>query len=83
MYLDIIGLAWLAALDNLLRYANIIKVEGSGEPHGFTRHQNPIVRISEKKSVRAEKEKEAFGFYLSTHPIAEIREAIDPQRRIF
>ena len=82
--LDVFGYnraSLLAALDNLLRYANIIKVEGSGEPHlDFTLASKiPIVRISEKKSVRAEKEREAFGFYLSTHLIAEIREAIDPQ----
>ena len=71
----------LGALDNLLRYANIIKVESEQQAHlDFSLASKiPITRISEKKSVRAEKEKEALGFYLSTHPIAEIRDAIDPR----
>lgn len=70
----------LAALDNLLRYANIIKVENDEKARlDFSLASKiPILRIQEKKSLRAEKEKEAFGFYLSTHPIAEIRQAIDP-----
>ena len=70
----------LAALDNLLRYANIIKVENDEKARlDFSLASKiPILRLQEKKSLRAEKEKEAFGFYLSTHPIAEIRQAIDP-----
>ena len=70
----------LAALDNLLRYANIIKVENDEQARlDFSLASKiPILRLQEKKSLRAEKEKEAFGFYLSTHPIAEIRQAIDP-----
>ena len=70
----------LNALDNLLRYANIIKVENDERARlDFSLASKiPITRIHEKKSIRAEKEKEAFGFYLSTHPIAEIRNAVDP-----
>ncbi len=70
----------LGALDNLIRYANIIKVESDNSARlDFSLASKiAIVRIAEKKSVRAEKEKEAFGFYLSTHPIAEVRNAIDP-----
>lgn len=70
----------LGALDNLIRYANIIKVEKEDGAHlDFSLASKiPIIKIHERKSVRAEKEKEAFGFYLSTHPIAEIRQAIDP-----
>ena len=70
----------LGALDNLLLYANIVRVENEEEIRlDFSiASKIPITRLAERSSVRAEKEKEAFGFYLSAHPIAEVRNAIDP-----
>ncbi len=70
----------LGALDNLLLYANIVRVENEDQTRlDFSiASKIPITRLAERSSVRAEKEKEAFGFYLSVHPIAAVRNAIDP-----
>ena len=54
----------LGALDNLLLYANIVRVENEEEIRlDFSiASKIPITRLAERCSLRADKEKDAFGF---------------------
>ena len=79
--LAIIGTTLLGALDNLIRYANIIKVEKEDGAHlDFSLASKiPIIKIHERKSVRARRKRKRHLDFIRVHILLQvIRQAIDP-----
>lgn len=68
-----------ASLDDAMRYGDLVKIEDQNQVlFDFDIVSKPLVTsIHENMNFRAEREKEALGFYLSNHPIAMLRERID------
>ena len=73
----------VASLDDAIRYGDLVKIEDEDQILlDFDLVSKPAMTyLKENTSVRAEKEKEYLGFYLTTHPIEELRNKIDPQLR--
>lgn len=71
----------LASLGDAIRYGDLVKIEDAEQVLlDFDLVSKPAITImKENSAMRAEKEKEAIGFYLSTHPIEELRNKIDPK----
>ena len=65
----------IASLDDALRYADLVKIEEADQViFDFNLvSKPPMMMVKDNAAIRSEKEKEAIGFYLSQHPIAEIR----------
>ena len=65
----------IASLDDALRYADLVKIEEVDQViFDFNLvSKPPMMMVKDNAAIRSEKEKEAIGFYLSQHPIAEIR----------
>ena len=65
----------MASLDDALRYADLVKIEDVDQVlFDFDLVSKPAMTVVKDNAViRAEKEKEAIGFYLSRHPIADVR----------
>ena len=68
----------IASLDDAIRYGNLVKIEDQSQVlFDFNLVSKPVLTsIRENANLRAEKEKEMLGFYLSTHPIASMRESM-------
>ena len=69
----------LASLEDAFRYADLVKIEDENQiTINFDLVSKPAPTIvRENKSIRNEKEKEVIGFYLSDHPIFELRQKMD------
>lgn len=65
----------IASLDDALRYADLVKIEDVDQVlFDFDLVSKPVMTMmKDNATARAEKEKEAIGFYLSRHPIADVR----------
>ena len=68
-----------ATLDDALRYGDLVKIEDHDQIlFDFDIVSRPVVTmVKENPMYRCEKEKEYLGCYLSTHPIAMLRQQID------
>lgn len=73
----------VASLDDAIRYGDLVKIEDEDQILlDFDLVSKPaLTSLKENVSIRIEKEKEYLGFYLTTHPIEELRNKIDPQLR--
>lgn len=61
-------------LDQIISYANLVKVEDETLHFDFSVASPPnLIRLEEQALERAQKEKEVYGFYLSEHPISSLR----------
>ncbi|WP_276931001.1 DNA polymerase III subunit alpha, partial [Dubosiella newyorkensis] len=61
-------------LDQIISYANLVKVEDETLHFDFSVASPPnLIRLEEQVLERAQKEKEVYGFYLSEHPISSLR----------
>lgn len=69
----------LASLDDAFRYGDLVKIEDENQIMiDFDLVSKPAIKgMRENAAVRAAKEREVIGFYLSTHPIAALRERVD------
>lgn len=68
-----------ATLDSALNYANIIKIDYEDQitlDFGLASKPTPLL-VRENRYEQSEKEKEMIGFYLTDHPITELRRKID------
>ncbi|MDE6476463.1 MAG: DNA polymerase III subunit alpha [Erysipelotrichaceae bacterium] len=70
----------IASLEDALRYADLVKIEDENQIMiNFDLVSKPVpIMVKENKMLQNEKEKEVIGFYLSDHPIYELRQKIDP-----
>lgn len=69
----------IATLDSALTYANIIKIDYEDQitlDFGLASKPAPIT-TRENRMEQSEREKELIGFYLSNHPITDLRNKID------
>ena len=66
----------MASLDDAIRYGNLVKIEDQNQVlFDFNLVSKPtLTSLKENPTLKAEYEKEMLGFYLSTHPIAQLRE---------
>ncbi|MGX8834161.1 DNA polymerase III subunit alpha [Amedibacillus sp. YH-ame6] len=69
----------IASLDDALRYGDLVKIEDADQVlFDFDLVSKPaLISIKENSALRAEKEKEMIGFYLSKHPIEELRSKVN------
>lgn len=65
----------IASLEDAIRYGDLVKIEEVDQVlFDFDLVSKPaMTMMKENVALRAEKEKEAIGFYLSKHPIEELR----------
>ena len=65
----------MASIDGGVPYADFLKNEGGDQVlFDFDLVSKPAMTVAkDNAAIRAEKEKEAIGFYLSRHPIADVR----------
>ena len=65
----------MASLEDALRYADLVKIEDVDQVlFDFDLVSKPaMTMMRDNATIRSEKEKEAIGFYLSRHPIADVR----------
>lgn len=70
----------IASLDDAFRYGDLVKIEDENQIMiDFDLVSKPAVHsLKENSFLCAEKEKEVLGFYLSSHPISQLRARIDP-----
>lgn len=68
----------LASVDDAFRYAGLVKIEDVNQiTIDFGLVSKPAPRsIKENRALRSQMEKEVIGFYLSDHPIVELRKKI-------
>ena len=68
-----------ASLEDALRYASLVKVNNDGvnQLNLDIVSKPPYVMAKEISFERSNREKQALGFYLSTHPISKLRESIN------
>ena len=64
----------MASLEDALRYADLVKIEDVDQVlFDFDLVSKPaMTMMRDNATIRSEKEKEAIGFYLSRHPIADV-----------
>ncbi|MEG0330293.1 MAG: DNA polymerase III subunit alpha [Longicatena sp.] len=69
----------IASLDDGMRYSDLVKIEDENQVlFDFDLvSKPPLMQRKENVTLRAEKEKEMIGFYLSAHPIEEVRKKIN------
>ena len=69
----------LATMDDAFRYGDLVKVEDENQIMiKFDLVSKPAVKtMRENATLRSMKEREAIGFYLSKHPIEELRKDIN------
>lgn len=69
----------LATLDDAFRYGDLVKVEDENQIMiKFDLVSKPAIKqMRENAALRSHKEREAIGFYLSKHPIEQLRKDID------
>lgn len=69
----------IASLDDALRYGDLVKIEDVDQVlFDFNLVSKPVmISLRENASIRAQREKDCIGFYLSKHPIEEIRKRVD------
>ncbi len=69
----------IATLDDALNYANLVKIESNGHVQiDLNLVSKPmILHVKNQAHVLLEKEKEVLGFYLSNHPIVQIKQKIN------
>lgn len=67
------------SLDDALRYASLVSIEEDDQTRiDLNLVSKPTITImNEKSSIACENEKNVLGFYLSKHPIQEVREKIN------
>ncbi len=65
----------IASLDDAIRYANLVRIEDDNQVlFDFDLVSKPtLISLKENLTLKAQKEKEMLGFYLSSHPIAQLR----------
>lgn len=65
----------IASLDDAIRYANLVRIEDDNQVlFDFDLVSKPtLISLKENLTLKARKEKEMLGFYLSSHPIAQLR----------
>lgn len=70
----------IATLDDAFRYGDLVKIEDENQIMiDFDLVSKPAVKtMKEHAGLRAAKEREVIGFYLSEHPIAQLRKEVDP-----
>lgn len=70
----------LASIEDALRYGDLVKIEDVNQVlFNFDLVSKPaITKIRENTFMRLEREKEALGFYLSSHPIETLRNKVNP-----
>lgn len=73
-------ISMIASLDDAIRYGELVKIEDQDQILlDFDLVSKPAMTlIRENRTIRAEKERDYLGFYLTTHPIAELRTKLDP-----
>lgn len=73
----------IASLDDAIRYGDLVKIEDQDQILlDFDLVSKPaMTSLKENASLRAEKEKECLGFYLTTHPIEALRNKLDVNLR--
>lgn len=71
--------ALVASLEDAMRYADLVKIEDVDQVlFDFELVSKPrMTYLRENGGLRAEREKESLGFYLSGHPIETLRKKID------
>lgn len=69
----------LASLDDAYRYGELVKIEDENQIMiDFDLVSRPAIKArTENAALRSAKEREVIGFYLSKHPIAELRKQVD------
>ena len=69
----------MASLEDALRYADLVKIEDVDQVlFDFDLVSKPaMTMMRDNATIRSEKEKEAIGFYLSRHPIADVRSRME------
>lgn len=69
----------VATLDDAFRYGDLVKIEDENQIMiDFDLVSKPAIKtMKEYAGVRAAKEREVIGFYLSNHPIAQLRQEVD------
>lgn len=68
-----------ATMDDAFRYGDLVKVEDENQIMiKFDLVSKPAVKtMRDNATIRSLKEREAIGFYLSEHPIAQLRKDVD------
>lgn len=71
----------IASMDDAFRYGDLVKIEDENQIMiDFDLVSKPAyTQMSDSAPLRAQREKEAIGFYLSTHPIASLREKVSKE----
>lgn len=69
----------VATIDDAFRYGDLVKIEDENQIMiDFDLVSKPAIKMMrEHAGMRAAKEREVIGFYLSNHPIAQLREEVD------
>lgn len=69
----------IATLDDAFRYGDLVKIEDENQIMiDFDLVSKPAMKLmKEHAGLRAAKEREVIGFYLSEHPIARLRKEVD------
>ena len=78
----------LQALDDVIQYGELVRIETNEETQfDFTIVSRPSIKqIKDRNSLRLEREKNALGFYYSSHPLTIIKKAMGkelPLKSIF
>ena len=68
----------VASLDDAIRYGNLVRIEDDEQVlFDFDLVSKPaMVSLKENTILKLQREKEMLGFYLSSHPIAQLRNRI-------
>lgn len=71
----------LATMDDAFRYGDLVKVEDENQIMiKFDLVSKPAMKtVRENMTLRSMKEREVIGFYLSKHPIEQLRKDVDPK----
>lgn len=69
----------IATLNDAFRYGDLVKIEDENQIMiDFDLVSKPAIKVmKEHAGIRAAREREVIGFYLSDHPIAQLRKDVD------
>lgn len=73
----------LASLDDAIRYGDLVKIEDENQTLlDFELVSKPnMIMVKDQEQIRSQQEFQVLGFYLTEHPIAKLRNRIDPNMR--
>lgn len=77
-------MSMVASLKDVMDYADLIKVETQNQVHlDFSLLSPPkLTMVRENKPLLSRKEKEVFGFYLTYHPLKQVRQDLKQAHRL-